>query len=72
MIIFALEKLFPSLFTRHMNLYTVVFTCQRGRANNYRTVRARHAGEAQRIVEETTPTLAQVSKVRDYNGPAAN
>ena len=72
MIIFALEKLFPSLFTRHMNFYTVLFTCQRGRNNNFRTVRARSAGEAQRLVEETTPTLAQVYKVLDYNGPAAN
>ena len=50
---------------RPMNQYTVCFTCARGRAGNFRTVRARSAGEAQAIVEATTPTLATVYKVLD-------
>ena len=51
---------------RPMNQYTVCFTCARGRAGNFRTVRARSAGEAQALVEATTPTLATVYKVLDY------
>ena len=72
MIILLLEKLFPSLFTSHMNRYTVLFTCQRGRRGNFRSVLARTPLEAQRLVEETTPTLGEVYDVRDYIGPAGN
>lgn len=53
---------------RPMNQYTVCFTCARGRAGNFRTVRARTPLEAQRLVVESTPTLGEVYEVRDFIG----
>jgi hypothetical protein len=55
-----------------MNRYTVLFTCQRGRAGNFRSVLAESPLAAQKLVEETTPTLGAVYEVRDYIGPAGN
>lgn len=69
MIILALQKLFPSLFMRR---YTVLFTCQRGRAGNFRSVMAESPAAAQALVEATTPTLGEVYDVRHCIGPASN
>ena len=72
MIILLLQKLFPSYFPKDMNRYTVLFTCARGRAGNFRSVVAESADAARALVEATTPTLGEVYEVRDYIGPAAN
>ena len=72
MILLLLRRLFPSFFTPTMNRYTVLFTCQRGRAGNFRSVLAESPLAAQKLVEETTPTLGAVYEVRDYIGPAGN
>ena len=72
MIIFLLQKLFPSYFPKDMNYYSVLFTCARGRAGNFRTVRAESAEAAQAWVEANTPTLGEVYEVLGYIGPAAN
>ena len=53
-------------FSEFLKMYTVLFTCQRGRRGNFRTVEAESAEAARIQVELSTPTLAEVYEVRPY------
>ena len=68
MLALLLRRVFPSIFDRPMNRYTVVFTCQRGRGNNFRSVYAETPAAARAEVMRTTPTLGEVVEVREFVG----
>ena len=53
-------------FSDFLKMYTVLFTCQRGRRGNFRTVEAENAEAARIKVELSTPTLGEVYEVRPY------
>lgn len=53
-------------FSAFLEMYTVLFTCQRGRRGNFRTVEAENADAARIKVELSTPTLGEVYEVRPY------
>ena len=53
-------------FSDFLKMYTVLFTCQRGRRGNFRTVVAENQEAARIQVELTTPTLGEVYEVRPY------